>query len=132
MKITVKEVYEMNHSFIYLGNINDLFCSYEIAENIETIKPHIEKFNNDKKKLIDKYVLKNKDGSYKTTGENGDQNDFGENFEQLEKEAIKMASREIEIDICTIKKEELKDGKGVAINPPANILLPLLNKFIIK
>ena len=130
--MNVQNAIEINRALIHLANIDGLLCSYEVALNLNALKDIAAKFDSDQKKLVDKFVDKNADGSYKTKGENNELNDFGSKHEEFEKAATKMVEAEVEVELITFKKEDLKDGTGLAVNPPALVLLPLLNTVIIK
>jgi len=111
-----------------LSRIDGLYCSYEIAQNINKIKDHVEKYESDKKKLVDKYVEKDEKGIYKQIG---DRYDFGSNVRKFEDKAIKMIQQEVEVDFVEISIEDIKDSKGERINPPA-IVLASIDGVIIK
>lgn len=125
MKVTVQKVAEINEALKFLANIDGLYCSYEIAKNLNLVKDTVEKLESDRKKLIDTHVLKDKDGVYKTKGENNELNDFSDKEKEFLKKANEMLAEDIEIKFVEITREDIKDSKGERINPPAVVLMHL-------
>lgn len=128
MKHTIQEVIDVSAGLDYLGQIEDLLCAYTVADNILLAKPHIELLKHDKKQLVDKHVLKNKDGSYKYKDSDYD---FGANILKFEKEAEKLLAKTVEIDFITILKNDIKNGKGEKMYPPANVLVNLSGVILV-
>ena len=131
MKITIEKIVKINEALSHLAIIDELYCSYEIAKNLNLIKDTVDKLNNDRKKLIDLYILKDKNGVYKTKGKNNELNDFGDNEIKFTEKVMEMLEVEIDIEFIEIAREDIKGSNGKRVNPPAIVLMPL-DEIIIK
>lgn len=66
MKLTLKEV---NEKYIGLADLGKLVLpiklSYAVAKNIDTLQPHVERIEKERKKLCEQYAKKDEDGNPK-------------------------------------------------------------------
>jgi len=130
MKLTVAQMLDVSASLDYLGQKENLLCAYQVAKNITKFKKLVDKYKNDKKQLIGKYVQRDEDGSYKLT-EDGMDYYFGSNTIKFNEAVDNLRSEEIEVKIhCILKADLLIEGK--AIIPPANILAVLDEVILVE
>jgi len=127
MKVTVQKVIEISSALEKLCLIEDLFCSYQVAKNMNLVSPFVDEFKQDKKVLIDTYVNKNEDGSYLIKE---DKYQFGDKKEEFDGEVKKTIDKEVDIDFVQISITDFKNNEGKKINPPA-IVFAVLDEVII-
>jgi len=125
----IRSIIDISESLNYLGQLDDLLCAYPIAKNINKVKEHVEKFSHDKKSKIDEHVMKGENGAYKLT-EDKTSFEFGKNLVTFEKEVEALKDVEVEIEFETFGMDELKNGKGEKVNPPAVVLANLIDVII--
>ena len=124
----LKQVIDIAASLSILGEIDDLFCAYPVAKNINKVREHAERFSHEKKNIIDQFVIKD-EGSYKLT-EDGRSFDFGANLMDFEDAIEELKNEDVEIEFETFSFEDIKDSKGEKVNVSANLISNLIDTVI--
>lgn len=122
MKLTVEEYLDIYEALSYIGKMEGVICNYPIAKNIKKLQSIVKNFQNEKRKLIHKYVLQNEDGSYKIDNK---VYVFGKNQQIFDESLLKLLEEKKEIQFHLIRKDELKSHEGKDIRLPANTLAAL-------
>lgn len=123
-KLTKKnsELIEIFSALAILGQ-KDLSVWYTISKNIQLIKPYIEKYNEMKDVIVNKFALK--DDNNKPLIKN-DLYEFGDNLKQASDALETLNNETNEIEFFTFDHSEIKDSKL-----PAALTLILLDTIIL-
>lgn len=127
MKLTKKQILELNEALASVGNLSGVKFAYAVARNLDKLKPEVDALNKaiavseeyavyDKARLelVKQYAVKNPDGSYKTVPLNNsmqyiikDEEAFQKALDELRKNHPAFAEREqLEKDYEILLKEE--------------------------
>ena len=103
MKLKIKEVLECIPVLKKLVNFSlPAKASYNIMRNMKKIEHEIKPFEESRMKLVEKYGKENEEGKISVTEEN---------LQSFYVEIASLFEEEIEVDVRTIKIEQLEDAK---------------------
>lgn len=111
MKMTLKEV---NEKYIGLAGLGKLVLpiklSYAVAKNIDTLQPHVERIEKERKKLCEQYAKKDKDGKPKMIksvvgGQEHSNYDIDQEAQQVMNKEYEdfLETEEVDVDIRKVK-----------------------------
>jgi len=122
-EVTNERLILVYNSLAYLAN-KETKAWYIIGKNLKNIQKAVEKFEHNRKSLLDKYAVKEENGNYKLTQDNK-YIDFGGKEDVVKEEFVNLAKEivSIEVDEFPVDKLVEENLEGAKVNPLFGIIL---------
>ena len=110
MKVTNQQVLGISNSLAYLS-VKETDEWYNIGRNINMLKPILEKIDESKKLVIDKYAKKGSDGKYVLLNKEKETIDFQGKEKEVDSYWNKILNEEVDVNLIELNYNSIKDIK---------------------